>query len=271
MKIIHLSDLHVGYKNLGDRFRTIIRNLISEKNDKPDNYVILISGDLADNANNLASYDEVNRGLDSLRQAGFEHILVIPGNHDYGTGSHGNKKFVRIFQQTFFGHELVYPKKDIIGNVAFLGLDSMSEELHWYDELWAQGELGLKQLSALDKKLREEDVRSCMSRIIYLHHHPFDALPLHQLKDSDHLKKVLLSVINDGISIDAILYGHNHAGKAHNGHWKIPRCYDAGTATMKPRSKWLNWLPWFAVKSAIRVIDPERTEPPFDDYILSLL
>jgi hypothetical protein len=81
----------------------------------------------------------------------------------------------------------------------------------------------------------------------------------------------LLGVINDGISIDAILYGHNHAGKVHNGHWKIPRCYDAGTATMKPRPEWLDWLPWFEEKSAIRVIDLKRTEPPFNDYILSLL
>jgi hypothetical protein len=75
------------------------------------------------------------------------------GNHDYGTGSHGDKKFVKIFQQTFFGDELAYPKKDIIVNVAFFCLDSMAEELHWYDELWAQGELGSKQLSALNRKL----------------------------------------------------------------------------------------------------------------------
>ena len=42
MKVIHMSDLHVGYQNLGDRFRTIIRNLMFEKNDKPEDYVIIM-------------------------------------------------------------------------------------------------------------------------------------------------------------------------------------------------------------------------------------
>jgi len=274
MKVIHMSDLHVGYENFGDSFRTIIRNLIFEKSDKPKDYVIVITGDLVDDANDRVRYDEVKTGLDSLRQAGFENILVIPGNHDYGTGSDGDKKFVKMFKQSFFGHELDYPKKDIIGNdpfkVAFIGLDSMSEELHWYDELWAEGELGTKQLSKLNQMLRKDDVRSCASRVIYLHHHPFDSWPLHQLKDSDELEKTLIGVINDGISIDAILYGHNHAGKVHNGHWGIPRCYDAGTATLK-RSKFMDWLPWFEEKSAIRIIDLANSKPPFNDYIPSLL
>jgi hypothetical protein len=34
-------------------------------------------------------------------------------------------------------------------------------------------------------------------------------------------------------NIDALLYGHNHAGKKANGNWGIPRCYDGGSATRK--------------------------------------
>lgn len=271
MKIIHMSDLHVGHDDLGERFEAIIMNLIFEKGDKAEEYVVLITGDLVDDANNPELNKKVKFCLKLLEDGGFKNILVIPGNHDYGTGSHADKKFVKIFKETYYGKEITYPKKDIINDVAFIGLDSTAEELHWYDELWAQGELGERQLSELNKILREEDIKSCKSRVIYMHHHPFDPWPLHQLKDSDNLKKVLLGVMEDGISIDAMLYGHNHSGKVHNGKWGIPRCYDAGTATLKSRPKMLEKFPWFKEQSAIRVIDLDKKEPPFGDYLLSLL
>ncbi len=271
MKIIHMSDLHVGHKDLDERFHSIVRNLIFEKSDKANEYVIVITGDLVDDANNPILNSIVLSGLEKLTQAGFKYILVIPGNHDYGSGSIANKKFVSIFKQTYYGRDLEYPKKDIINNIAFIGLDSMSEELHWYDGLWAQGELGEKQLSDLNSLLQSEEIRSCDSRVIYLHHHPFDSWPLHQLRDSDNLQTVLQNAMNMGITIDAILYGHNHAGKVHNGHWNIPRCYDAGSATLKSRPKLLDSLPWFKEKSAIRIIDITKKEPPFGDYITTLL
>ena len=270
MKVIHISDIHVGYENLGDRFRTIIRHLIFEKGDKPDDYVVVISGDLVDDARDVARPDEVRSGLDSLREAGFQNILVVPGNHDYGTGSKGERRFVRTFKLCFYGEEIEYPKVDVIGRVAFLGLDSMAEELHWYDDLFAQGELGKDQLRRLDDALREPEVRECRKRVLYMHHHPFDAWPLHELKDSEALREVLSGVRADGISIDAILYGHNHEGKVHNGHWGIPRCYDAGTATLKPRPKWLSWMPWFEERASIRMINMDSDAPTYD-YVLKLL
>lgn len=273
-KIIHMSDLHIGYDDLGDRFRTIVRNLKAEKRDNPEGYVLVITGDLVDNANQ-ERYDEVKTGLDSLKTFGFKHILVVPGNHDYGTGSHGDKKFVRLFKQTFFDKQVPYPKLDIIGDsdgeIAFIGLDSMAEELHWYDELFAEGELGITQLQSLKDLLHSDEVKSCCFRAIYLHHHPFDAFPLHQLKDSESLEDTLKDTIKSGISIDALLYGHNHLGKVHNGSWNmsISRCYDAGTATGKERSSMIDWLPWFKIKVSTRCI--RLDEPPRHDYVIELL
>ncbi|MHC4518162.1 MAG: metallophosphoesterase family protein [Planctomycetota bacterium] len=270
-KIIHMSDLHVGHENLGDRFRLIVRNLVFEKGDKPNDYVIVMTGDLIDDANDLMRNDEVRAGLDTLIQAGFEHILVVPGNHDYGTGMHGDKRFVKTFKQAFFGKDVEYPKKDIIGDIAFIGLDSMAEELNWYDEHCAQGELGEnEQLVRLEKILKKEDVRKCKKRVLYMHHHPFDSFPFHELKDSKELGELLRGVIRGGISIDALLYGHNHLGKIHNGRWQISRCYDAGSATRKERPDWISWLPWFEPKSAIRLINLAKKEPLYD-YELALL
>jgi|LGVC01.1.fsa_nt_gb 3',5'-cyclic AMP phosphodiesterase CpdA len=271
-RIIHMSDLHVGHEDLGDRFRAIIRNLKSEKEDKPEEYVILITGDLVDTANQVR-YDEVKTGLDSLKDFGFKHILLVPGNHDYGSGSKAEKKFVRLFKQTFFDKQIQYPKLDIIGDrdgdIAFIALDSMAEELHWYDELFGDGELGERQLQDLKLLLHRDDVRSCRFRVIYLHHHPFDAFPLYQLKDSEELKGVLKDTIKTEISIDALLYGHNHLGKVHNGHWGIPRCYDAGTATGKERHSYIDWFPWFKIKISTRCIRLDK--PVYYDYVIDLL
>lgn len=50
------------------------------------------------------------------------------------------------FKQNFHGtKDVTYPVKTIIDDIAFIGLDSMAEELHWYDRLWAEGELGKDQ------------------------------------------------------------------------------------------------------------------------------
>lgn len=71
-----------------------------------------------------------------------------------------------------------------------------------------------------------------ITKVICLHHHPFDFKLGRQLKDSDNLKEIIEN------KIDALLFGHYHRSKASvekilNGEWGIPRCYNAGTATHK--------------------------------------
>lgn len=265
--IIHISDLHVAADGFDDRFKGVCDQLINQIGDQALDHVIVITGDLVDNANDRDSYLKVKISLDHLRSSGFSHILVVPGNHDYGTGRSAHKKFVNLFREVFYQDQLSYPRTDIIDNIAFIGLDSNAEELHWYDRFFSEGELGRAQLARLNDILSREDVRCCGKRVIYLHHHPFDWRPLHQLKDFRRLKKLLIEVMARGVSIDAVLYGHNHQGKAHNGQWGIARCYDGGTATLKRRSKQLEWIPLLKVRSSIRLIDIEKDDPSAD-YIL---
>ncbi len=182
-----------------------------------------------DHANDVDANAPVLDGIDRLRAAGFE-VLVIPGNHDYGTGDIGNKKFVPRFKEAFYGDAGAgYPKLDVIDDVSFIGLDSTAEELHWYDRLFSQGELGEAQLERLRNVLADPAVAASRHRVVYLHHHPFDATPLHELKDSAALGEAL----RDCGNVDALLYGHNHRGYVRNGTWDIRRCYDAGSATRK--------------------------------------
>lgn len=266
-KIIHMSDPHIGYRDSDERMNVTIDHLCRVIHGNPCHYVVVITGDLVNNAWKHGSYDQALAILDRLKAAGFHHILVIPGNHDYGTGNRGSHQFVRRFKESFFGRpDLDYPKVDILGETAFIGLDSMANEVQWYRSLWAQGQIGNDQLNRLKEILERKRIRECSHRVIYLHHHPFKWRPLHELKDSRKLKTILSQAISDGVGIDALLFGHNHEGKAHNGMWGIPRCYDAGTATMKSRSPYIKWSPWFRIRSSSRIID--LTQGPDEDFIV---
>ncbi len=225
-KIIHLSDLHAGFPNLLGRLNQIVTNIIFLKTPASD-YVIVISGDLVDDATHDGLYELVLTEIARLRTAGFT-LLTCPGNHDYGTGSWGDKSFVDKFKRVFQrAPDVEYPIVDVLGETAFIGLDSMAEELHWYDRMFAEGELGEDQLGSLDALLKNNPVQASKYRVVYLHHHPFEPRPFHGLKDSKKLGEVIAG------KVDCLLFGHNHDGKCWNGIWDIPRCYDAGSSTRK--------------------------------------
>lgn len=246
-KIIHLTDTHLGYKNLSSRMREIVTRIIYTK-EEASNYVIVHTGDIVEDATDDGCYDEANMHFNRLKDAGF-HILAVPGNHDYGTGSLSHKKYISKFKKAFFGDtNITYPKLDVIGEIAFIGLDSMAEELNWYDRLSAEGELGEDQLNRLSIMLTQDpDVAEAKHVVVYLHHHPFHPKPFLHLKDSDDLGKILKEH-----NISAILFGHNHDGKKWNGKWGVSRVYDGGTSTGKKGKPCPH-----------RVIDLSR-EPVFD-------
>ncbi|MDP4222662.1 MAG: metallophosphoesterase [Bacteroidota bacterium] len=229
-KIIHLSDLHVGHENCGDKFRAIIENIAFLKQPAKD-YVIVITGDIVDNANHQEYIDEAVGIIELAREYGYT-VLVVPGNHDYGNGAIGDKKFVDLFKKNYFkSNKVTYPKLDIIGRIAFIGLDSMAEELHWHDRFFSEGELGQAQLKRLKKMLKKSEVAK-RRKVIYLHHHPFDFKLGMQLKDNKDLKDIIEN------RIDMLLFGHYHAdpvsaGKIYHGAWGIRRCYNGGSSTHK--------------------------------------
>jgi len=266
--IIHMSDLHLGLAETDARFDRLCRGLLNTNWIEPEETVIVITGDLMDDAFSDAGYRTAREYIELLKRGGFD-VLMIPGNHDYGNGIKLEKKFVGLFKEAFYGRKRVYPLLDIIDGIAFIGLDSMAEELNWYDRLWSEGELGNLQLRRLEHLLRSDEVLECEKRVIYLHHHPIDWQPLHRLRDSHKLYRIIRRAISDGITVDALLYGHYHRGERRNGAWGVPRCYDAGTATMKPRSALISALPWFRVtRSSTRLIS--LSDHPSKDKLIVL-
>ncbi len=249
-KIIHLSDLHVGHKDCGEKFRAIIDGISQLKQPAKD-YIIMITGDIVNNANRGKQIDEAVEGIRLLEKRGFR-VLVVPGNHDYGNGAKGNKKFVNLFKVRYYmSPDITYPKLDIIGKLVFIGLDSTAEELHWNDRFFSEGELGTGQLKRLKKILKDPKIASC-KKVVYLHHHPFDFKLAMQMKDSDGLRKIIQN------KVDALLFGHYHKdssspGKWYHGTWGIPRCYNGGSSTHK------NGDPGFQ-----RVMDLSSADPSQD-------
>lgn len=225
-KIIHLSDIHIGAKHSYERFVLLIEEL-KTKISNPERCVIIITGDLIDSTlnNPLNPYKYAVQYLDMLKTAGFK-VLVCPGNHDYGVGFISFTPFRKLFKKAFFKDTAItYPKRDVIGDVAFFGLDSMECELHVYDNFSAEGELGAAQLQRLANMLA---VETSKYKVVYLHHHPFDGERLLKLKDSAKLEATLKP-----FNIDMLLFGHKHGGEAWNGRWGIKRVYDGGTSTGK--------------------------------------
>lgn len=229
-KIIHLSDLHVGHEDCGEKFRTIIDNINFLKQ-PAKNYIIVITGDIVDNGNHPDFVDQAFEAIEQLKADGYT-VLVIPGNHDYGTGTLGNKELVGFFKERYYKDGgITYPKLDIIDKIAFIGLDSTAEELHWHDRILSEGELGRDQLNRLNEILKKPGL-SKLKKVVYMHHHPFDFKLGMELKDKHNLQKVIEN------RIDMLLFGHYHAdpgsaGKIYNGVWGIRRCYNAGSSTHK--------------------------------------
>ena len=242
-KIIHFSDIHIGHEDeirinhkeekqdMYERFRWVIKNTAMVKQ-PAENYVIVITGDIVDEASD-ENYRKAKECLDILTNQSYQ-VLIVPGNHDYSSiRSFADKKWVGKFKKQFFGtNQIDYPKLDIIDEIAFIGLDSMEGELgSIWERIGGGGELGRNQLNKLDAMLSSSEVESCKKKIVYLHHHPLNPIPEHELKDAKEFSEVLSKY-----HIDALLFGHLHHGKKWNGcigYENIPRIYDAGTTTMK--------------------------------------
>lgn len=220
-RIIHLSDLHIGYKDFGSRSAKIVQNIIKREN--PSENIIVITGDIADRG---ASIDDLESGMlliSELRGHGFK-VLLCPGNHDYGTGFMNSEKTAENFRKMFLPDVKEFPSLDIVGNLAFIGLDSTADELHWYDRYFADGELGQEQLDKLDKIVNDPALKD-LRKIVYLHHHPIHFLPFFQLKDRRKLRAIIEN------KVDVLLFGHLHFGGTYHDTWGIKVVIDGGSST----------------------------------------
>ncbi len=253
MKILHISDLHIGKSETdvnearqAEKLVRLIKRHWGGDDDKP---LVLITGDVVDDGRE-AQFIEARRILEPLHKAGFQ-VVPLPGNHDYGwNGAYAQEKKFKLFKKYLMGIETRVTHPDVPyadDRVAVITLNSMRAETGFWDGLLADGELGddqLNELAELLTTLRAERPKS-FKIVVALHHHPF-LFPDDKL--FKHSKEWLGHRLKDGADfmrlvsgrIDVLLFGHEHravdfsqplAGRVFTEEYAIPCILCSGRST----------------------------------------
>jgi len=210
MKFIHLSDLHFHRSKKDNKACT--KTLEYIKKQYPEHYLI-ITGDIADDGHE----DQFKRAFEALKPFS-GRIFICPGNHDFGAA--GNfysqeraERFdgmlsIPLQQGGTFTRDNT-PVVNIVEQenerVMLIALDTNLETEHPFD--FASGEVGKKQLAALEAIL-SGPVETAMIKILFFHHHPFmHNNPFMELKDAYELMRTIFN------RVDAVLFGHKHVSK----------------------------------------------------------
>ncbi len=259
MKIVHITDLHIGYNNkkynCEKRAKTLVDKLI-KKCIPPSDYTIVLTGDIVDKGKEIGEFEKAKIILDKLEIAGIK-LLLVPGNHDYGSGKSISEKYQKRFKKVFYGNsKYEFPSCKIINNTAFIGLDSLQGEFDTKKPKRPNGSIGKGQLKKLREELSKPKVLQCKYCVVYLHHHPFYKAPfwIMALKDSKELGNILKE-----FDIDMLMFGHKHKGDILNGKkWGIPRIFDGGCSTGKKMDK----------PTPVRIIDLTKSSEQYQEWTL---
>ncbi len=215
VKLLHLSDLHIGGNHHENgRMRQIFDWISLHHPGVP----VLITGDLTQSGTTRQCRD-ARAMFDRL--AANNPVLTVPGNHDYGFSG-------ILFEQRawenyygFLAQPLGWPRSakwtslsletetfvGVLehGPVAYFRLDSCDPDDH---EICARGLISRDLASKLRREL-DKDKYSDKTRVVLLHHHPFTASMMTALKGSRRLMKAV-----EG-RCEVVLFGHHH----HCGVW----------------------------------------------------
>jgi len=250
MKIIHLSDTHVGRDSNAWRLQLLLDDIASLGD--PADYLILHTGDLNDQGS-LQQMQQSRAMLDPMVAKGWR-ILLCPGNHDCGDTWHVDPQWAVHFRDHFssfiFGKApKQYPVLTLLPGCALIGLDSNQAEMSLWQRWFAQGHLGQEQITALNTLLDQPELRQ-RKVVVYLHHHPFlDAFAVRPgLVDGNFFAHLLgwntrrFRRLKDAYSLmqtlrdraDVLLFGHQHYGldySAEGQHYGIALALDGSSST----------------------------------------
>ena len=225
MRIAHLSDIHVldlagvrAWRYLNKRLTGLANIIGSRRSAHPIHVLeaaiaglvadpvdhVVITGDLS----NLALETEFRRARDLLAPlGGYEHLSVIPGNHDiYTRGSARDRRFEAFFGDLMWppGAERIYPWFKDLGEAKLLGFNSAFPTA----PLMAIGTVSDAQLARL-AALADAGALAGGCVIALVHHnlHPrgWRKDRMHGLTNRD---AVVRACADAGVTV--ILHGHTH-------------------------------------------------------------
>lgn len=250
MKIIHLSDTHIGRDDNERRMHALLQDITNQGGAQDS--VLVHTGDLIHHGHP----DEMRVGrrvLDSLAGQGWR-ILLVPGNHDCGDSLHVDPQWAALFRDQFapylFGSAAAqFPVLTLLEDCAFIGLDSNAAEMGFWERWMAEGYLGSAQLARLGALLDSPEVQT-RTAIVYLHHHPFIDAPMVRadVGDKAYWKELFgwntrgFRRLKDAYSLmqcvrdraDILLFGHQHFGldfSAEAQRYGIRLALDASSST----------------------------------------
>ncbi|MGA9169614.1 MAG: metallophosphoesterase [Nitrososphaeraceae archaeon] len=184
MKLVQISDLHIGGLFKQDAFNTIVKEV--NDNLKPD--VIIISGDLTDDGL-LFQFEQARKEIDRFN---CPNLIVFPGNHDYRhTGYLLFKKFFPFTKQ-------IYEFDD---NIVVVTLGTARPDRD-------EGEVGHRQSIWMEETLGKYN--NFKTKIVAMHHH------LIAIPDTGYTNVVGISDAGDTLraclesKVDLVLCGHKH-------------------------------------------------------------
>lgn len=209
--LIHLSDLHIGLRmKESDRTYKVFKEIARKYPDVP----VIITGDLTDSAK-LKEFTTTRVFLNGLAKT--NPILTVPGNHDYAWKGNilredGWENWVK-----HLGTPLGWNKPE----THWMGKD---HEVVGIDGLgvWKSGPFvffGVDSGDPLDKKISArgyiseelaEGLRKSLirykgkTRVVMLHHHPFDEEFFTELSGAELLLKAVKN------KCELLLFGHEH-------------------------------------------------------------
>lgn len=232
IQIFHISDLHFGKDftinvpghtdNVKKLLRGVHRLMNKDKHKQSQKY-LLITGDIVDDGKNH-EYDMVkeDEGLSQFLlnpPPGFKSILLVPGNHDYGTqGNAYSENASTRFEELAtalnvppsinqFGYQFRSKRPHVIvledeNNVRVLSIGLNSCKWKGLSD-FARGEIGEDQLDEFNKLLNKREYADCW-KLVYLHHRPYDVKRklIMELEDAAGLTKITEPIV------DVIAYGH---------------------------------------------------------------
>lgn len=204
MKIIHLSDLHIGIWKNYEKAELLFDKIKFKYNSEAEKPVIVITGDIV-NGGLRSQFLEAKFLIDNLNEY---EVLLCPGNHEIGRNGMGVEPDNIKKYEIFLKESINFPVLKKIKDCHFIALDSMEREMEIEDNSKVDGYCGEVQLNNLNDRINTIKNNNPTDKIIvYLHHHPFLYNNYVKLKDADEL----LDLIKGRINI--LLFGHKHIGK----------------------------------------------------------
>ncbi len=179
VKLIHLSDIHVGRQYFSDELGEKVISQVNQM--KPSS--VVISGDLTDDG----YYHEYMDAKNYIDQIECEHKLIVPGNHD--SRNAGDALFDELFGTRYpvCAHE----------GIKVVGIDSSEPDID-------DGHIGRIAYPFIRENLSGEDFK-----ILMLHHH------LIPIPDTGRERNIpvdagdVLKLIAE-LGVNLVLCGHKH-------------------------------------------------------------